>query len=60
MMPLLLTGMQLREPDRRGIHYRTVPSFELMIEEPWILDGEAFPAGHFIVSEGPELTFVVP
>lgn len=60
MMPLLLTGLRLKDPDRLGIHYRTTSQFELQIEEPWILDGEAFPAGRFIVSEGPELTFVVP
>lgn len=60
MMPLILAGLRVSDPDRRGMHYRTTSTFELRIEEPWILDGEAFPAGHFIISEGPELTFVVP
>ena len=60
MMPLLLGGLRLSDPDRWGIHYRTTTSFELAIEEPWILDGEAFPGGRYRVSEGPVLTFVVP
>ena len=60
MMPLLLGGLRLRDPESYGIHYRAAPQFELTIDEPWILDGEAFPAGRFQVSEGPELHFVVP
>ena len=60
MMPLLLTILRLSDPDRLGIHYRVTPQFELQIDEPWILDGEAFPAGLYTVSEGPELSFVVP
>lgn len=60
MLPLLVAGLRLADPDRRGIHYRTATSFELSIDEPWILDGEAFPGGTFRVTEGPALTFVVP
>ncbi|MCL4673994.1 MAG: hypothetical protein KJZ64_13925 [Sphingomonadaceae bacterium] len=60
MMPLLLGGLKLANPERWGIHYRATSTFELVIGEPWILDGEAFPAGRYRVSEGPALTFVVP
>lgn len=59
-MPLLLAGMKLRDPDARGVHYRTVDSFELTIEDEFILDGEAFPGGRFQIDQGPRLQFVVP
>ncbi|MFN4113579.1 MAG: diacylglycerol/lipid kinase family protein [Sphingomonadaceae bacterium] len=60
MMPLLLAGLRLADPERRGVHYRSVDSFELTIGEDYILDGEAFPAGHYRVTRGPSLRFVVP
>lgn len=59
-MPLLLGGMKLRNPDRSGLHQCSVTRFEFGLEEQFILDGEAFPGGRFVVTQGPELHFVVP
>lgn len=60
MMPLILAGMRLKDPAARGLHYRTADTFELTIDDEYILDGEAFPAGSYRVSQGPALRFVVP
>lgn len=60
MMPLILAGMRLKDPDARGLHYRTADAFELTIGDEYILDGEAFPAGSYRISQGPALRFVVP
>jgi diacylglycerol kinase (ATP) len=59
-IPLLLAGWKLKDPEARGLHYRTAEHFELAIEDDYILDGEAFPAGRYRVSQGPLLQFVVP
>lgn len=60
MVPLLLAGLKLKDPDSRGLHYSTADSFELDIADEYILDGEAFPPGRYRVSQGPPLRFVVP
>ncbi|MFO6446573.1 diacylglycerol/lipid kinase family protein [Erythrobacter sp. NE805] len=60
LIPLALMG-RLKGPLRdRGIHQLAATQFSLSIEEPFILDGEAFPAGDYRIEQGPELAFVTP
>lgn len=42
----------------RGIHQISTPQFTLDIDDPFIFDGEAFPAGEYRIGQGPELEFV--
>lgn len=60
LIPLLLTGLRLADPDRRGLHYRTTDSFEMAIDDEFVLDGEVFAPGTYQVTQGPRLRFVVP
>jgi diacylglycerol kinase (ATP) len=57
-MPAILAGWQPRWLERAGLHQREAEAFEMIIDDQFILDGEAFPAGSYLVSQGPELTFV--
>lgn len=60
LIPLVLTG-KLREGLReRGIHQLAATRFSLSIDNQFILDGEAFPAGDYQIEQGPELAFVAP
>lgn len=60
MMPAILFGYQSKALKRNGVHRIASPAFEIDLGGAFILDGEAFPAGRYIVEEGPQLTFVVP
>lgn len=60
LLPALMAGLTPRRLDRRGVHRMAVKSFRLEIEDRFILDGEAFPGGNYLVAEGPKLRFVVP
>ncbi|AWW73305.1 hypothetical protein CD351_02560 [Erythrobacter sp. KY5] len=44
----------------RGFHQLSTPQFKLEIEDSFILDGEAFPAGEYRIGQGPELEFIRP
>ncbi|WP_164931245.1 diacylglycerol kinase family protein [Erythrobacter sp. HKB08] len=46
--------------EAKGFHQLATDRFELAIEDDFILDGEAFPGGRFVVESGPQLQFVVP
>ena len=60
LVPLVLMG-KLRESLRaRGIHQLAATQFSLTIDDQFILDGEAFPAGDYRIEQGPELAFVTP
>ncbi len=60
LIPLALLGL-LRGPLRnRGIHQIAATHFSLAIDDQFILDGEAFPAGEYRIEQGPELAFVTP
>jgi hypothetical protein len=60
LIPLVLLG-KLRDGLReRGIHQLAATQFTLSIDDQFILDGEAFPAGDYRVEQGPELAFVSP
>lgn len=60
LVPLVVTGKLRRGLRERGIHQITASQFTLSIDDPFILDGEAFPAGDYLIEQGPELAFVAP
>lgn len=60
LVPLILMGKVRSGLRQRGIHQLAASQFSLAIDEPFILDGEAFPAGDYRIEQGPELTFVTP
>ena len=59
-VPLIVGGLLRPGPARRGYHLLATDSFEVDLGDRFILDGEAFPAGHYRVSIGPKLRFVAP
>lgn len=59
-VPAILLGWQPKWLGEAGFHQLDAEGFTLDIGEPVILDGEAFPAGRYTVTQGPELTFVTP
>jgi hypothetical protein len=58
--PLVALGRRPARAERLGYHWLAADAFRMELEERFILDGEAFPAGAYRVSQGPELRFVVP
>jgi hypothetical protein len=60
LIPLVVMGKLLRGLRERGIHQLTASQFTLSIDDQFILDGEAFPAGDYLIEQGPELAFVAP
>ena len=58
LAPAILAGWHPRWLAKAGLHHLVSDGFALTIEEPFILDGEHFPAGAYRVQQGPELTFV--
>lgn len=60
LVPLVLAGWVPDWIRRGGFHQIAAHEFVLEIGEPFILDGEAYPAGAYRVSEGPAIRFVVP
>ncbi len=59
-IPLVAAGRRPDPPESRGYHWHSLDAFAMAVGEPFILDGEAFPAGDYRVSQGPLLRFVVP
>ncbi|MGZ3200159.1 MAG: diacylglycerol/lipid kinase family protein, partial [Croceibacterium sp.] len=59
-IPRIAFGRQPRHPEKLGYHWGVPDSYLMTLEDRFILDGEAFPAGAYRVSQGPELRFVVP
>eukprot|EP00611_Tribonema_gayanum_P032827 TRINITY_DN9943_c0_g1_i1.p1 TRINITY_DN9943_c0_g1~~TRINITY_DN9943_c0_g1_i1.p1 ORF type:complete len:192 (-),score=64.43 TRINITY_DN9943_c0_g1_i1:286-861(-) len=60
LVPLVLTGKIRRGLRERGIHQLAATQFSLSIDDQFILDGEAFPAGDYRIEQGPELAFLAP
>lgn len=60
LIPLVLLGRGPKNLRERGIHQLAASHFTLSIDDQFILDGEAFPAGDYRVGLGPELAFVSP
>lgn len=60
LVPFALFGKLRSGLRERGIHQLAASQFSLSIDDQFILDGEAFPAGDYLVEQGPELAFVTP
>ena len=60
MMLRLMFGGKAKNMRERGFHQISTPQFTLELEEPFILDGEAFPGGKYRITQGPQLEFVTP
>lgn len=60
LIPLALLGLLRGSLRNRGIHQIAATHFSLAIDDQFILDGEAFPAGEYRIEQGPELAFVTP
>lgn len=60
MVPLVVTGKLQNGLRERGIHQIAASQFTLSIDDQFILDGEAFPAGDYRIEQGPELAFIRP
>ena len=60
LVPMVATGRMQNGLRERGIHQVSASEFTLEIEDQFIFDGEAFPAGHYRIGQGPLLEFVTP
>jgi len=60
LLPAMLFGIFARFMERGGAHRVVAQSLRMDMGGAFILDGEAFPAGSYVLEEGPQLTFVVP
>lgn len=60
LLPLVLLGFLPRFLQRAGVHRVAVGPVDFDLGGAFVLDGEVFPAGQYVVEEGPQLTFVVP
>ena len=60
LLPVILMGFYSRVLARNGALRTQAEALEMELGGSFILDGEAFPAGRYILDKGPGLTFVVP
>ena len=60
LLPAILFGLNGRFLERGGTHRLSASAVDLELGGSFILDGESFPAGDYLLEEGPQLTFVVP
>ena len=60
LLPFVLMGLHSRLLTRHGAIRAHVDTMEFDLGGNFILDGESFPAGRYILDKGPQLTFVVP
>lgn len=60
LLPAVVMGWAPAKLRERGIHQLAATAFEIELDDQFILDGEAFPAGKYRVEPGPELEFVAP
>lgn len=60
LVPAMMFGLAGRLLERNGAHRFCGSEIELDLDGSFILDGEAFPGGHYLLDEGPRLEFVVP
>lgn len=60
LVPAVVMGKLETNLREKGIHQLAAAQFTLDIDDQFILDGEAFPAGEYRVEQGPELEFVTP
>ncbi len=59
-VPALLAGSEAPWMARLGFHRRDVASFDVTLDDGFILDGEHFAGGRLTVRQGPVLSFIVP
>jgi len=59
-LPALLTGSEAPWLDARGYHHGDVDSFRISLEGGFILDGETYEGGDFIIRRGAAMNFLVP
>ena len=60
LVPWIVRGKIQNGLRERGIHQLSLPEFTLEIDDSFIFDGEAFPAGYYRIGQGPALCFVTP
>lgn len=60
LVPVVMKGYLQDKLRERGIHQLGASQFTLEIDDQFILDGEAFPAGQYRIGQGQELEFVIP
>lgn len=60
LLPLVIFGIYGRFLKRAGLHRVHASEVDMDLDGSFVLDGESFPAGRYIIDEGPLLTFVVP
>ena len=60
LAPFAGLGWQNPILPKLGIHRGSSDEFLLELDDPLILDGERYPAGHYRISAGPELRFIIP
>ncbi|MEJ2407899.1 MAG: diacylglycerol kinase family protein [Novosphingobium sp.] len=60
LVPAVMFGLFGRFMERRGLHRLYASDIAMDLGGTFVLDGEAFPAGRYVLDEGPQLTFVVP
>lgn len=60
LLPAMMFGFYGRFLARAGAQRFSANDLEIDIGGSFILDGEAFPAGRYVLEEGPQITFVVP
>lgn len=60
LLPVVLMGWSSARLRDRGIHQLAVTALDIELDDQFILDGEAFPAGRYRIEPGPELEFVAP
>lgn len=62
MLPAVIFGFYPRFVQRSGAHRLHIDDLDLELDlgESFIIDGEVFPAGRYLLQQGPRITFVVP
>lgn len=60
LVPFMLGGWDRPGFARLGVHRGTAEEAVLELDDRFILDGEAFPAGRYRLRMGPKLRFIVP
>lgn len=60
LIPAIMFGLRGKFLERGGLHRFSTNDVEMDLADSFILDGEAFPAGNYVLDEGPLLTFVAP
>ncbi|WP_082543248.1 diacylglycerol/lipid kinase family protein [Sphingomonas sp. Leaf339] len=59
-VPALLAGSEADWMRRAGYHHIDTASFEVSLDDGFILDGEHFDGGKLAVRQGPVLSFIAP